>query len=316
MRDEAVRICHETIAVHSRSFAWASRLLPREVRDRAVVVYAWCRRADDAVDLAPGRETDALAALRDELDAMYDGRDLKDPVLGAFARVARECSIPRGYAEELLAGMEMDVVGVRYDTLAPLELYCYRVAGTVGLMMCHVMGVHDERATRNAVHLGMAMQLTNICRDVAEDWRRGRLYLPDRLLAECGVADLAAARGGPFPEAARPGVASAISRLLDEADRYYASGDRGLSALSWRCALAIRTAREVYAAIGSRVRRAGCDPLAGRAVVPTRRKLALTATALARSLAELPRRAAGATPRSRLEPPRREVAFPEDVLPV
>jgi phytoene synthase len=284
-----------------------------------VVVYAWCRRADDAIDLAADN-AGALEKLRSELDAIYDGRPPEDPVLTAFEQVIRERAIPRLYAEELLAGMEMDVTGVHYDTMAPFELYCYRVAGTVGLMMCHVMGIKDDAATRNAVHLGMAMQMTNVCRDVAEDWDRGRLYIPDRILAECGAPRLFEELGNPLPEAARPAVARATERLLDEADRYYASGDAGLPALSWRCALAIRTARKVYAAIGTRVRRQGCDPLAGRAIVPIHEKLGLVMSAFAASLTgTTPDRNGtgdGESAAERLGPPRREVAFPEDVLPV
>jgi phytoene synthase len=316
MRDEALRVCYETIAVHSKSFALASRLLPREVRDRAVVVYAWCRRADDAIDLSPRREATALLALRSELDEVYGDRALTDPVLSAFQWVVHQCAIPRAYADELLAGMEMDVEGFRYDSMVPLELYCYRVAGTVGLMMCHVMGIRDERATRNAAHLGMAMQITNICRDVAEDWSRERLYLPESLLAECGIDALSSSLGGPFPEAARPAVSRAIGRLLHEADRYYASGDAGLGALSWRCALAIRTARRVYAEIGTRIRRADCDPLAGRAIVPIREKLGLTLGALMQSLGDLPRQVIGSRRGTRVGPPQHVVTFPEDILPV
>src|SRR5690606_15809209 len=138
-------------------------------------------------------------------------------------------------------------------TLRELSRYCYRVAGVVGLMMCNVMGVKDEAALDNAVHLGMAMQLTNICRDVAEDWERGRLYLPADLLADCGAPDLARELGGAFPERAVAPVARVLRVLLTHADRLYRSGDRGLAALPWRSALAVRTARRVYAAIGERV---------------------------------------------------------------
>lgn len=313
---EATRACYEVIRHHSKSFSLASRLLPGEVRDRAVAVYAWCRRADDAVDLAGAEdEAAALGVLRAELDEVYAGRPLGEPALRAFQRTVRDRGIPKRYPEDLLEGMEMDVLGQRYETKDQLLQYCYCVAGSVGLMMCHVMGIKDEAALRNAAHLGMAMQLTNICRDVEEDWGRGRLYIPESLLARCGVSNLAGELGGPFPEHARQPVALAIGRLLDDAERYYVSGDEGLAALSWRCALAIRTARTVYSAIGSRIRRADCDPLAGRAFVPLRRKLALAAGAVVTASAELPRRAlrlqiGGASTPARL------VSFPEDVLPV
>ncbi len=314
--NEAIRSCYDVIRVHAKSFSLASRLLPREARDRAVAVYAWCRRADDAVDLpgAEGRKA-ALGALRVELEEIYAGRVLREPALQAFQHTAQDRGIPKRYPEDLLEGMEMDVMGQRYETKKELLHYCYCVAGSVGLMMCHVMGVKDEAAMRNAAHMGMAMQLTNICRDVDEDWNLGRLYIPESVLALCGFPNLAGELGRPFPESARYPVAQAIGRLLDDADRYYASGDKGLPALSWRCAMAIRTARTVYSSIGSRVRRADCDPLAGRAYVPLPHKLALAMLSVATSSADLPLRA------MRLEvggasTPARLVSFPEDVLPV
>lgn len=314
--NDALEACYDAIRVHSKSFAFASRLLPRDVRDRAVAVYAWCRRADDAIDLAG--QTDqrqALALLRSELEEVYAGRALDDPTLQMFQGAVQERRIPRRYPEDLLLGMEMDVQGRRFESTEPLLHYCYCVAGSVGLMMCHVMGVKRDAATRNAAHLGMAMQLTNICRDVHEDWERDRLYIPDSVLARCGLSGLATRLGEPFPEDAKDAVARAISELLDEADRYYMSGDEGLAALSWRCSLAIRTARRVYSSIGDRIRRADCDPLAGRAFVPLTEKVVLAASAAVATGADLPLRLA------RLEiggasAPANLVSFPDDVLPI
>jgi phytoene synthase len=161
--------------------------------------------------------------------------------------------------------------------------------------------------------MGIAMQLTNVCRDVLEDWGMGRLYVPAELLAECGAPGLVERLGGPFPREAVAPMAAAVRRLLREAERYYASGDRGLPALPWRTALAVRVARDVYSDIGRRVERAGCDVTAGRAIVPGRRKRALVAGAFLRALAGLPARA--------LRPPGadgapRVLRFPDDVLPV
>ncbi len=285
MKSAALATSRKIIAVHSKSFALSSRLLPRQARDRAVVVYAWCRRADDAVDLATtGDSHVALRALRAELDAIYGGGSLQDPILEAFQQVVGERGIPRLYPDELLAGLAMDANGMRYDTLHQLLHYCYRVAGTVGLMMCHVLGVRDEAATRHAVHLGVAMQLTNICRDVGEDWQRGRLYLPVEKLRQHDCAWIADLRGRPFPAHARTAVAPVIAALLGLADEYYRSGDAGLPLLDWRCRVAIRTARQVYSHIGARVRAQACDPLAERAFVPTAAKLVLLGRAAAASM--------------------------------
>jgi phytoene synthase len=312
----ASRASYESIRRHSKSFSLASRLLPARARLHAVAVYAWCRRADDAVDLAPvAAHAITLRRLESELDAVYAGDSLADPVVSLFQRTVRERAIPIEYPRDLLAGMEMDLRGQSYETMEELLLYCYRVAGCVGLMMSHVMGVRNERALRHAVHMGMAMQLTNVCRDVEEDWERGRLYLPDELLQRHGAPGLARDLGRPFPDAARVPVARATADLLDEADRYYASGDHGLPALTWRCAMAIRAARLVYSSIGREIRRAHCDPRAGRAYVSTPRKLGLMLQALAVTVADLPARRRHRE-RETLSPPTRVVSFPRDVLPI
>ena len=310
------RVGEEIIRRHSKSFALASRLLPPGVRTHAVAVYAWCRRADDAIDSAePTAQRDALERLRRELEDVYGGVETPDPVLSIFQRSVRERRLPRRYAEDLLTGMELDVLGRRYETLDDLLEYCYYVAGCVGLMMCHVMGVKDDAALPRAAHLGIAMQLTNICRDVAEDWDLGRLYLPNRLTAATGAPDLVDRLGGAFPREASTSVARATERLLDEADRFYRSGDAGLPALSWRCSVSIRTARAVYSSIGLRIRARRCDPLAGRAYVPSGRKTLLALGSMLRSVAELPGRlAAGGGPPARI--PRRLVDFPADILPL
>lgn len=222
-----------------------------------------------------------LTRLHAELAGAYVGGAV-DPVLAAFGDVCRERAIPVLYPAELLAGMAMDVAESRYATMADLRLYCWRVAGVVGLMMTHVFGVRDDRALVHAAHLGIAMQLTNICRDVAEDWQRGRLYVPDDVLARHGAGGLAGELGRELPASARAPLASCLRELLGVADRYYASGDRGLSALPWRAALAVKAASNVYRAIGGRIAATGYDVTAGRAVVSTSGKLARVAAAAMR----------------------------------
>jgi phytoene synthase len=289
------------LSAGSRSFSLAGRLLRPGQRAAAAAVYAWCRRADDAIDDAPEGEAPArLAMLRAELDALYapdgpiatgswarsPGRD--ELALRAFAQIARERSIPRQYPDELVRGMEMDVVGQRYATVADLELYCYRVASTVGLMMCHVMGIKHDRALEPAAHLGVALQLTNIARDVLEDWHMGRLYLPQEWLGDAGpdlLARLQAAGPhadpGELPRRWRAEVTGATRRLLVLADRYYHSADGGLPDLPFTSAAAIRSARWIYRAIGTEVWRRDFDVWQGRAVVRTRRKLYLLGRSVA-----------------------------------
>lgn len=263
----------EVIRRHSTSFALAARLLPPPERRRAEALYAWCRAADDAVDHAPtpAAATDALARLRTEVGDVYEGR----PVTGSAATlraVVNECGVPREYPLDMLAGFEMDAAGVRYRTADELLVYCHRVAGVVGLMMCHALGAADAQALPHADHLGMAMQLTNIARDVAEDWGHGRLYVPEQWLAAVPRP------GEPLDDGA---FVPAVRRLIELADGYYLSGDAGLRYLPRRCRFAVRLARLVYAEIGREVARRGFRATGPRAVVPGWRKLALLGRATA-----------------------------------
>ncbi|MFC1641953.1 phytoene/squalene synthase family protein [Myxococcota bacterium] len=307
-------VCWQTLVEGSRSFAFASRLLPRRVRHQVAAIYSWCRRADDAVDLAlPGEEQLALERLQRELSGIFRGDPQPDPTLRAFQQVVTEQGVPLKYPSELLTGMEMDVRGWRYDTLDDLYLYCYHVAGAVGVMLCHVIGVRDPSVLRPAAHLGMAMQLTNICRDVQEDWQRGRLYLPGELLEEMGLGWLISELGGPLPRRAGERLSLALRRLLWIAERFYCCGDTGLWALPGRAALAVRTARLVYSAIGDELHRTDCDVFASRAVVPPRRKIQLLGQACLTTAAKIPGRLGHPFQASRLQ---HELRFPQDVLPL
>jgi phytoene synthase len=263
-----------TLAHKSKSFALAGRLLPAGARDDAAVIYAWCRHADDAIDLAPRvAHAGALRRLRDDLAAVYGDGSLSDPSLVAFRDVVRRHAIPIAEPSALIDGLEMDAAGHRYETLEELFVYCFRVAGTVGLMMARLLGVRDPWALKRAVNLGVAMQLTNVCRDVAEDWARGRLYVPRALLAGPPPSQLDAATLRP-----------ALARLLAFADELYTSGRQGLRALPWRSAIAIDAAASIYRAIGDEIARRGYDVTSGRAIVPGWRKRALALLALARGL--------------------------------
>jgi phytoene synthase len=255
---------------HARSFSWAGRLLPAGVRADATALYAWCRRCDDAVDLAPDPATAraSLARLRAELDDVYGPRDLPDPILAGFQDVVRRTGLPRRPCDELLDGMEMDLGHVRYASLDALVVYCRHVAGTVGLLMAHLFGVRDAATLATASDLGVAMQLTNICRDVAEDEQRGRVYLPAELLS-----------GVETPTAGGATTARAVAELLRRADAFYRRGDLGLAALPASVGVAMRAARLIYAEIGAVIARRGHDVTRGRAVVSPARKLWLVVRA-------------------------------------
>ncbi len=269
-----LQACHELMRGGSKTFFAASRVLPARVRAPAAALYAFCRVADDAIDLTDDRPR-ALADLRLRLDAVYAGTPRPIVADRALAFVVERCGIPRLLLDALLEGFAWDAAEREYETLEDVYDYGARVAGTVGAMMALVMDTRSPHALARACELGVAMQLTNIARDVGEDARAGRLYLPRAWMREAGIdpqAWLAAPHFGP-------GIASVVQRLLKAADVLYARAEQGVAALPRDCRLAIQAARLVYAEIGREVEAAGLDSITRRAVVPRRRKLALIAQA-------------------------------------
>ena len=286
----AVEHCAAVIREGSRSFSLAARLFDRPTLDAAVSLYGWCRHCDDRIDSVAGDVNAAaarLAELRRQTAQALAGRPPDMPVFIAFQYVVSAYGIPPHYPLELLEGMAMDVRGPCHETLDDLLLYCYRVAGTVGLMMTHVMGVSDEKALGHAADMGIAMQLTNIARDLIEDHERGRIYLPLSWLAEAGLPPEELAHA-----AQRRKLAGLTRRLLAVAERYYRSGDAGLRYLPSRCAGAVAAARNIYAAIGHRVLRRKERAWDSRTYVTGPHKLVLAAWGLGRAAALLPGRMA------------------------
>ena len=317
--DQAIlRECRQILERNSKSFALAARLLSPLARDRAAAVYAFCRRVDDAIDdTDPVHQPRALEQLQRELARLYAGDAFEEAALLAFQAVVKQCTIPPRYPRELIEGMAMDVCNQRYETLDDLLLYCHRVAGVVGLMMCHVFGLSRDAALLNAAHLGLAMQLTNICRDVREDWALGRLYLPRHMLRQAGAAELPDVVAGPFPSdlPTLRAMQSVTRELLREAEQYYLSAAQGLDALPFRAGWAVRAAAMLYREIGAVVSSHDHDPRAARAIVTLPRKLRLVAQATTSHALTLPKwlsehRKVAASARS----PRRELMFPEDIL--
>jgi phytoene synthase len=258
----------------SKTFFAASMLLPARVRESACALYAFCRLADDEIDLG----SDAAQAVRGlhlRLDALYAGRPLAVDVDRALASVVHRHAIPRALLDALLEGFLWDAIGRGYETLDEVQDYGARVAGTVGAMMALVMGVRDEGALARACDLGVAMQLTNIARDVGEDARNGRLYLPRQWLREAGI-DPQAWLAEPCFDAALAGI---VQRLLDAADALYLRAEHGIAGLPRDCRPAIHAARLVYAEIGRQIERNGLDSISRRAVVSTPRKWVLIARA-------------------------------------
>jgi phytoene synthase len=282
--------CRAVLLHGSKSFALATRLLDPRTRDSATAVYAYCRRVDDAIDGCPPADQErALARLERELTAIYRGDALKEADQRAFQAVVRRHAVPEQYPRELIAGMAMDVRGVQYESLEDLLLYCYRVAGVVGLMMCHVFGLTRSEVLRHARDLGIAMQLTNICRDVVEDHGLGRVYLPRALLAAASCPALFARdASAPWNDARTlRAVSQVVGQLLAEADGYYHSAELGIRALPFRAGLAVRVAARLYRAIGTELVTRGCDVSQGRVVLSPLTKARLVLSAAVEHLASL-----------------------------
>jgi 15-cis-phytoene synthase len=278
--------CRAAIRTGSLSFHAASKLLPARVRDPALALYAFCRIADDAVDEGDDKAR-AVLSLRDRLDLVYDGRPRNAPADRAFASVVADFDMPRALPDALLEGLAWDAVGRQYDDLSGVLSYSARVAAAVGAMMCVLMRVRDADTLARACDLGLAMQLTNISRDVGEDARAGRLFLPRDWLRDEGV-DPVAFLADPAPHR---GVLRVTRRLLAEADGLYFRARAGVGALPLACRPGIYAARHIYAGIGGRVAVAGYDSVTRRASTGKVRKIGwlMLATAQAGVSAVLPR---------------------------
>jgi len=248
---------------HARSFSQAARLLRRNDRTRVARLYALCRTVDDLADedgssAAACRLARIEHALHNEAAQDPIARDAHDLFAGRAAGLSAFC--------DLVIGVQGDLGRVEISDLSGLDAYAQAVAGTVGVMMATLFDV-PSRFHAAAADLGRAMQLTNICRDVAEDARAGRRYLP-ATLCPWTPEQIAA----PSPQV-RADVQHAVAVLLSRADGLYASGRSGLSALPFRVRLAVAIAASLYRGIGTALQRRGCDPLPGRLSVAAPRKL-------------------------------------------
>lgn len=259
--------CRQLLSHGSRSFYAASLLLPQPYRDAAVSLYAFCRIADDAIDLSE-RPHAALAELESRLDGIYRNHPWDHPADRNMARVVRQFGIPRELLDALLEGFSWDCEVRRYPDIAAVRAYGARVAGAVGIMMALLMGQRELKVLARAADLGVAMQLTNIARDVGEDAANGRLYLPLDWMHAAGIdGETWLQQPHHCAELSR-----VIEQLLVEADELYARGEAGINCLPASCQPCVMTARLLYGEIGEEVRRRGHDSISSRAVVSPSRK--------------------------------------------
>ncbi len=263
----------ESIRRHSRSFSFASRLLPAAKRADVERLYAWCRWCDDGVDTAaaPEEALEFVHQADDDVRRIAAGTRPVAPESLWLAELVGRHALPIAAASALLEGMRSDLTPAAGFHEADLWRYCFRVAGAVGVLMCPILGLEDRRHLPHAAALGMGMQLTNIARDVAEDWRRSRCYLPIEW------TDGLRPDGGP-PDPAR--VRRGVRTILEVANGYYTAGQAGIAALDADSRLAVRAAARIYHAIGTRIRRRGYEVLDERARVSTIAKFGLFAGAM------------------------------------
>ena len=267
--------CREAIRTGSRSFHMASLLLPSATRWSAHAMYAFCRDADDVIDEADDPEL-AIAQMYRRLDLIYAGTPGDNPADRAFADIVARFAIPRCVPDALLEGFCWDTMGRTYETMSDVIDYAVRVASTVGLMMTLVMDRRDRNVLARAADLGIAMQITNIVRDIGEDARNGRLYMPRQMMRDVGL--------DPEEWLANPRdcaeVRQVAATMLAIADQYYDRARAGVAALPSGCRSAIRAAGLIYAAIGREVKRNGFNSVDHRAVTSRRHKIALLVRAM------------------------------------
>lgn len=283
-RAAIVEAARRSIALGSKSFAAASTLFDPVTRERAWLLYAWCRRCDDLVDgqdhgharVVVDDARERVAMVRAMSMAALAGEPTGDPAFDALALVAAETRLPHRYVDDLIDGFQLDA-----DDWAPrseddLYRHCYHVAGAVGCMMAIVMGVppEDEATLDRACDLGLAFQLANIARDIEEDARVGRCYLPRDWLGDVNVpADAVMA---PHH---RDALVMLARRLTDRAERHEASARIGTKALSWRSAWAVLAAAGIYGDIARAVARRGTRAWDRRVTTGKAAKLAWIARA-------------------------------------
>ena len=261
---------NELLKDGSKSFYAASFLLPKHVRNPAKALYSFCRVADDKIDDAADPFS-SLDELNLRLDNIYSKHQLDNIEDRAMAAVVHDFDIPRDILDALLEGFTWDASGRKYKNLSELIDYSARVAGTVGVMMSIIMGKREPEVLARASDLGVAMQLTNIARDIGEDARAGRLYLPLEWFAELGLNYNNWLKEPVFNAA----IMEMVQRLLDKAEELYSRADCGIFALPKDCHNGIRAARLLYAEIGHELQRKGMNSVDHRSVVSTQKKLKL-----------------------------------------
>ncbi|HEX8375498.1 MAG TPA: phytoene/squalene synthase family protein [Geminicoccaceae bacterium] len=288
-REALVAAAGETIRYGSKSFHAASRLFDRQARERAWLLYSWCRHCDDVCDgqtlggaATGGSGADRVQKLEDLTRRTLAGERVGELPFDALGQVMAECPIPHEFVFDHLRGFALDAQGWRPQDEADLTTYSYHVAGAVGCMMAVAMGVpaDDEETLHRASDLGIAFQLSNIARDIREDHAAGRCYLPTEWLEEYGLDP-----ADPLRPETREGLVRLVRRMVDMADAYESSALAGVRKLPFRSRWAILAAAGIYGGIGRKVAALGASAWDERVVIRRRRKLLTIVSAFGGALA-------------------------------
>ena len=297
-RAALVKAARRSIARGSKSFALASALFDRRTREHAWLLHAWCRACGDLADgqaighgmhVVPDPAT-RLNFIRDKTTLALAGEATGEAAFDGFGIVARECAIPQGLAEDLIGGLALDAEGWKPRSETALDLYCYHVAGVVGVMMALVMGVapDDEATLDRACDLGIAFQLANIARNIGNDGAAGRCYLPLDWLAEMNIPP-----GEYLHPSHRRRLALLAQRLAQRAADYESSGRAGAAALPFRTAWGVLTAAGIHADVARKVTEAGEEAWGRRVTIGKAAKMMWVGKAFVQALR---RRGGGSRP--------------------
>lgn len=255
---------------HAKTFYFASCFFPRNKRQAAYAVYALCRASDESVDTGKNISChNRLAQISEKIAAVFNNSPLGENLLLAFRETVKRYHIPREYFAELLAGMQMDLEKDRYQNFEELHPYCFRVAGVVGLIMLKILGYKNPQAEKYAIDLGVAMQLTNILRDIREDFERGRVYLPQDEMARFGVSESSISQAKIDNN-----FVALLKFQIKRARQYYASSSAGIGMISnLRSRFVVLAMKEIYSGILTSIENNAYHVFSQRAQVATKKKV-------------------------------------------
>ncbi len=270
----AFQYARQQTAYYSKSFFISAAMLPKEKRWATYALYSFCRYADNLMDNPRNRSTEELInevdTFSEEVRLAYKYGESEHPVLKPYIAVAKKYDIPEEYALDLLKGVKMDATINRYETFEDLYVFCYRVAGVVGLMMTHLLGYKDKNAFKFAENLGIAMQLTNILRDVQEDKKMNRIYLPAEEMRKFGVSE-----DDIMDERATPNLIEFMKFQVERARKYYQQAEPGISLLERKSRFAIYSSSKIYGGILYKIEQNDYNPFKGRVYVHQGRKFGI-----------------------------------------